>query len=112
MPELPFVQVMAVAALGAILAVVLAMPLGAWVGPRAGRMLLRVSLIGVVGVFAGSLVWGSSAGDLGRFNAQMGVEAWFQMGLFFFVVYGTGYRFVSAYLTDKRRERTKEAADA
>lgn len=112
MPELPFVQVMAVAALAAIVAAVFAMPVGAWVGSKAGLAVLRASLAGVVLVFAGALLWGSRSGDLGRFNAQVGVDAWFQMGLFFLIVYGTGYRFVAVYLSDERHEGDKEAADA
>jgi hypothetical protein len=101
MPQLAFLQVMAVAALAAIVAVVLAMPIGMRLGHRAGRVLLRVSLIGVALVFAGCLAWGASTGDLARFNAQEGVGAWLQMGAFFVIIYGTGYRFVSAYLLDK-----------
>jgi len=103
MPQLAFVQVMAVAGLAAIVAVVLAMPVGARLGHIAGRLLLRGSLIGALGVFAVCLVWGASTGDLGRFNAQEGVEAWLQMGAFWGIVYGTGYRFVSSYLADKAR---------
>lgn len=112
MPELPFVQVMAVTALGAMAAVVLAMLVGARVGARAGRAVLLTSLVGVVVVFAASFAWGAASGDLGRFNARMGIDAWFQLGAFFLIVYGTGYRFVSMYLTDKGDEALKEAADA
>lgn len=112
MPELPFVQVMAVTAITAIAAVVLAMPAGAQGGVRVGRAVLRVSLVGVVAIFAAAFAWGAASGDLGRFNARMGVDAWFQMGAFFLIVYGTGYRFVSMYLSDKRDETLKEAADA
>ena len=108
MPQYAFVQVMAVAALLAIIALVAAMPLGAKAGPRAGRALLRVSLVGVLLAIAGCFVWGASTGDLGRFNAQMGWDSWLQMGAFFGIVYFTGYRFVSAYLADK----AKEAASA
>lgn len=103
MPQLAFVQVMAVAGLAAIVAVVLAMPVGARFGHTAAKLLLRGSLIGVLLAFAGSFAWGASTGDLGRFNAQEGTSAWFQMGTFFAIIYGTGYRFVSAYLTDKAR---------
>jgi len=110
MPQLAFVQVMAVAGLASIVAVVLAMPVGARLGHQAGRLLLRASLIGVLGVFAGCLAWGAASGDLGRFNAQEGVEAWLQMGAFWGIVYGTGYRFVSAYLADKARADTAPVA--
>lgn len=112
MPELPFLQVMAVAALVAIALVVLAMPAGTRFGATAARLLLRSSLAGVVVVFAVCLAWGARSGDLGRFNAAMGSSAWFQMGAFFLIVYGTGYRFVSAYLLDKLKTPVKEAADA
>lgn len=112
MPQLAFVQVMAVAGLAAIIAVVLAMPVGARLGHRAGKLLLRASLIGALGVFVACLAWGASTGDLGRFNAQEGVEAWLQMGAFWGIVYGTGYRFVSAYLTDKARVESGSAGRA
>jgi len=99
---------MAVSALVAILAVVASMPLAARVSPRAGRVLLRASLIGVLLVVGGCFVWGASTGDLARFNARMGWDAWLQMGAFFAMVYLTGYRFASAYVADK----LKEASDA
>lgn len=108
MPELPFLQAMAAAALAAIVAIVVAMPLGSRVGPKAGAVLVRASLVGVVLAFAGCAAWGASTGDLRTFNVRVGTEAWFQMGLFFAIVYGTGYRFVMSYLADK----VKEAADA
>ena len=103
MPQLAFVQVMAMAGLAAIAAVVLGMPVGMRLGPRAGRALLRASLIGSLLVFAGCFAWGASTGDLGRFNAQEGAGAWLQMGAFWGIVYSTGYRFVSSYLLDKAR---------
>ena len=112
MPELPFVQLMALAALAAIAAVMLALPLGRWAGVKTGQVVLKASLAGVVTAFAACLIWGARSGDLGRFNARVGAEAWLEMGLFFAIVYGTGYRFVSAYLADKRQGLTKEAADA
>lgn len=109
MPQLPFVQGMAVAALVAIALVVLAIPIGARAGSRAGGLVLRASLIGVVLAFAGLLVWGSANGDLAVFNARMGVGSWLQMGAFFGIVYLTGYRFVASYLADKARERAPHA---
>ncbi|MGB4442344.1 MAG: hypothetical protein WBJ62_09000 [Coriobacteriia bacterium] len=108
MPQYAFVQVMAVSALVAILALVVSMPLAAKVSPRAGRALLRASLAGVLLAIVGCFVWGASTGDLARFNARMGWDAWLQMGAFFTIVYFTGYRFVSAYVADK----LKEALDA
>lgn len=108
MPQYAFVQVMAVAALAAILTLVVSMPLAAKVSPRAGRVLLRASLAGVLLVIAACFVWGASTGDLARFNARMGWGAWLQMGAFFAIVYFTGYRFVSMYVADK----LKEASDA
>lgn len=108
MPQYAFVQLMAVSALLAILALVVSMPLAAKVSARAGRVLLIASLAGVLLAFAGCFVWGASTGDLARFNARMGWDAWLQMGAFFMIVYFTGYRFVSAYVADK----LKEASDA
>lgn len=110
MPELPFLQVMAVAGLVAIVLVVLAMPLGSRLGPRAGHFVLRASLAGVLVTFGIALAAGARSGDLGRFSAEMGTGAWLQLGAFFLIVYGTGYRFVSSYLSDKRA-KAKEAED-
>ncbi|MCK8115543.1 hypothetical protein [Anaerosoma tenue] len=103
MPQLPFVQTMAVAGLTAIALVVLAMPTGAWLGARAGLRVLRFSLAGVAVTFIGCIGWGALTGDLAVFNARMGFDDWLQMGAFFGIVYITGYRFVAAYLTDKLR---------
>jgi hypothetical protein len=115
MPQLPFVQTMAAAGLAAILLVVLAMPVGARLGARAGLRMLRVSLAGIAVVFIGCIVWGALTGDLAVFNARMGFDDWLQMGAFFGIVYITGYRFVAAYLSDKLRAdqaRSDDAADA
>jgi len=101
MPQMVFVQGIAIAAVVAILLVVLAMPVGARVGARAGRFLLWASLVGVITAFAGFAVWGAFTGDLAVFNARMGVGTWLQMGAFFGMVYFTGYRFVGSYLADK-----------
>lgn len=109
MPQLAFVQGMAVAALAAIVLVVLAIPVGARVGARAGALVLRASLIGVALAFAGLLAWGSASGALALFNARMGVGSWLQMGAFFGIIYLTGYRFVASYLADKARESALRA---
>ncbi len=105
MPQMAFVQGMAVAAFVAILLVVLAMPVGARAGARAGIIVLRLSLAGVVVAFAALVGWGAATGDLARFNARMGAGAWLQMGAFFGIIYVTGYRFVASYLADKGVER-------
>ncbi len=109
MPQLPFVQGMAIAALAAIVLVVLAIPVGARAGVRAGALVLRASRIGVVLAFAGLLGWGAASGDLAVFNARMGVGSWLQMGAFFGIIYLTGYRFVASYLADKAREGAPRA---
>ncbi len=109
MPQLPFVQGMAIAALLAIALVVVAIPVGARVGARAGAVVLRASVIGVVLAFAGLLGWGAASGDLAVFNARMGVGSWLQMGAFFGIIYLTGYRFVASYLADKAREGAPHA---
>lgn len=101
MPQMAFVQGMAIAAVIATLLVVCAIPVGARVSAPAGLIVLRVSLVGVVVAFAALAAWGASTGDLARFNARMGVGTWLQMGAFFGIVYMTGYRFVASYLADK-----------
>lgn len=107
MPQMPFVQGMAIAALAAILLVVLAIPVGARFGVRAGRLLLWTSLAGGSAACAGLAVWGSSTGDLAAFNARMGAGVWLQLGAFFGIVYFTGYRFVASYLADKDTGRAR-----
>lgn len=111
MPQLPFVQGMAIAALAAILLVVLAMPVGARVSARAGRFVLRASLAGITAAFVGLVAWGASTGDLAVFNARMGVGEWLQMGAFFGIIYVTGYRFVASYLADKGAGRIRDTHD-
>lgn len=111
MPQLPFVQGMAIAALVATLLVVLAIPVGARAGARAGALVLRASLIGVLAAFAALAAWGASTGDLAVFNARMGVGSWLQMGAFFGIVYMTGYRFVASYLADKAAMHTRTSSE-
>ncbi|MHB1136285.1 MAG: hypothetical protein ACYCXR_00865 [Coriobacteriia bacterium] len=104
MPQMAFVQGMALAALIATLLVVLAIPVGARVSARSGMIVLRTSLIGVVAALAALAAWGASTGDLARFNARMGAGTWLQMGAFFGIIYVTGYRFVASYLADKNAQ--------
>lgn len=111
MPQMAFVQGMAIAALVATLLVVLAIPAGARVSARAGTIVLRASLVGVVVAFAALAAWGASTGDLARFNARMGAGAWFQMGAFFGIIYMTGYRFVASYLADKNAKSALAPGD-
>ena len=111
MPQMAFVQGMAVAALVATLLVVCAIPVGAHLGARTGMIVLRVSLIGVVVAFAALAAWGASTGDLARFNARMGAGTWIQMGAFFGIVYMTGYRFVASYLADKSAKPANAPGD-
>ena len=111
MPQLPFVQGMAVAALVAIALVVLAMPIGAKVSVRAGTFTLRASLAGVLVAFSALAGWGAATGDLAVFNARMGAGSWLQMGAFFGIIYFTGYRFVASYLADKGRAHPTDRPD-
>jgi len=108
-PQYPFLQVMYVAATAAVLGVALAIPVGARRGARAGRLLLRGTLIALAVVLAACLLWGSSSGDLAAFNARLGIDAWIQMIAFFGIVLFTGVRFVGRFLDD-RAVREREAA--
>ena len=108
MPQYPFVQVMAVIGVAAIVLAGLAIPVGAKVGARAGLLALRASLFGALAVFAACLVWGAASGDLASFNAQAEPGALVQLGVFFTIMYSVAHRFAGAYLRDK----TKEAVHA
>lgn len=108
MPQYPFVQVMAVAGLLAIVLAGLAIPVGAKVGTHAGLFALRGSLIGALAVFGACLVWAWVTGDLASFNAQAEPGALVQLGVFFTIMYSVAYRFAGSYL----RDRAEEAADA
>lgn len=110
MPQLVFLQVIVAAAVAALLLVVLSVPLGAKAGWRAGRALLRRTLIGLAAVIAAACVWASQTGDLARLSGELGMSEALQIGVFFVVVLGTGTNFASRYLADKAREEA--GADA
>ena len=109
MPQYPFLQVMYVAAIAAVLGVALAIPVGARRGAPTGRRVLRGTLIALAIVLAACLFWGSSSGDLAEFNVQLGIDAWIQMLAFFGIVLFTGAHFVGRFLDD-RAAREREAA--
>ncbi|MDO8879221.1 MAG: hypothetical protein Q7W44_00210 [Coriobacteriia bacterium] len=112
MPELPFLQVMAVVACLTLAGVVVAMPVGRRAGARAGRSVLRASLGVLLVTIAACLWWGHATGDLATFNARMGLDAWLQIGAFFGIILTTGYRFVGRFLDDLASAESPEVADA
>ena len=112
MPQYPFIQVMAAAATCALLGIVLAMPVGKRAGARAGRIVLRATVVALFVVLAGCLAWGQATGDLAAFNTRRGGEAWLQIGVFFLLILSTARRFVSRYLDDLAGSERTEAADA
>lgn len=112
MPQHAFIQVMAAAATLSIIGVVVAIPVGRRAGSRAGRTLLRGSVLAMVAVLAACLVWGQASGDLERFNTRMGWEAWLQIAMFFALILSTGYRFVGRYLDDRAEAEREVTADA
>lgn len=112
MPQYPFIQLMAAAATLAIVGVVLAIPVGRRAGARAGRIVLRGSVVAMLAALVGALAWGRLSGDLGRFNTRMGWEAWLQIAMFFGLILSTGYRFVGRYLDDRAEAEREGAADA
>ena len=112
MPQYPFIQVMAASATLAFIGIVIAMPVGKRAGARAGRIVLRVSVVALLAVVVGCFAWGQATGDLAAFNTRMGWEAWLQIGVFFLLILSTGRRFVSRYLDDLAGAERKEAADA
>lgn len=113
MPQYPFLQAMYVAAIAAIVGTGLALPVGARLGSRAGRRVLRGTVIALAVALVSCLIWGSRSGDLAAFNARLGVDAWVQMVAFFGIALSTAYHFVGRYLDDRatrEREATGPAA--
>ena len=112
MPQLPFVQVIAVVALVTLIGIVAAIPTGKRAGARAGRIVLRASAGVLLATVAACLWWGWSTGDLVTFNSRMGMDGWLQIGAFFLIIHSTGYRFVGRYLHDLELAEKLAAADA
>ncbi|TDB39493.1 MAG: hypothetical protein D9V44_00545 [Actinobacteria bacterium] len=113
MPQLAFLQALVIAALVSFLLVVAAFPVGAKVSWRAGRALVRLSLGVLVVGLAGTIAWGSSNGELVTFQSTLGPDAALQMGMFFLIVYGTGFMFVSRLIASMAAEPAgKEDTDA
>ena len=112
MPQYAFMQVMAVAATLAIVGVVVAIPVGKRAGARVGRLVLRGCLLALLLTVAGCLVWGQATGDLGRFTARMGADAWLQIAVFFGLILSTGYRFSGRYLDDLAAGEQEEVSHA
>ncbi len=98
MPQLAFLQALVIAALLSFLLVVTAFPVGAKVSWRAGRTLVRVSLGLLVVGLVGTIAWGASNGELVTFRSTLGPDAAIQMGMFFLIIYGTGFMFVSRFI--------------
>jgi purine-cytosine permease-like protein len=106
-PQLAFLQVIVVTAVVALLLIAVSMPVAARVGWRAGRVLLRVALFGLVAVVIGATIWASQTGELARFSSELGSSDALQIGVFFLIVLGTGGNFAARYLADKAREEAE-----
>ncbi|PKQ37328.1 MAG: hypothetical protein CVT59_07890 [Actinobacteria bacterium HGW-Actinobacteria-1] len=113
MPQLAFLQALVVAALVSFVLVVVAFPVGAKVSWQAARTLIRVSLGLLVVGFAGAIAWGASNGELVTFRSTLGPDAAIEMGMFFLIMYGTGFMFVSRFIATMAAESAgKEDTDA
>lgn len=112
MPQYAFLQALYLAALGAVVAVALAMPAGAKAGARAGRLVKRGAFAGLLVALVACLAWGNATGDLARFNEELGIDAWVQMAAFFGIVLFTANHFVTRYLEDKEAAERAATADA
>lgn len=110
MPQLAFLQVIVVAVVVALLLIVLSMPTAARVGWRAGRVLLRAALFGLVAVVVGATIWASQSGELARFSSELGSSDALQIAVFFLIVLGTGSNFAARYLADRAREEAEANA--
>ncbi len=107
MPQLVFLQVIVVAAVAALLLIVLSMPTAAKAGWRAGRVLLRAAVFGLLAVIIGATIWASQTGELARFSAELGGSDALQIAVFFLIVLGTGGNLAARYLADKAREEAE-----
>lgn len=112
MPELTFLQALVVVALVSFVLVVIAFPVTAKAGWRAGRATVRASLgLLVLGLIA-TLALGASSGELATFRSTLGIDAALQMGMFFLIMYSTGFLFVSRYISSLASEAAGGAQDA
>lgn len=113
MPQLRFLQAFVVLAFAAVAATVAALPVGARLGARAGRKVLRAGGLTLAAGLLGSLAWGVASGEWAVFWRELGFDAVVQIGAFVAIVYFTGHNFVSRYLEDKAaRDLNGGAADA
>ena len=110
MPQLAFLQVIVVAAVAAILGVGLSIPVGGRLGSRAGQTLRRGSVLVLLAVVAGSLLWGHSSGELAQFNSRLGGAGWLEITVFFWVILSIGYRFSGSYLRERAFEEYERAS--
>lgn len=108
MPQLVFLQALVIAALIAFALAVVAFPVAAKVGWRAGRVSVRLSLAVLVFGLVGSVMLGASNGELSRFRTALGPDAALQMGMFFLIMYSTAFLFVSRYITTLAAEAVQE----
>lgn len=113
MPQLAFLQALVIAALTSFVLVAIAFPIAAKAGWRAGWLLVRLSLGVLVASVIGTVAWGAARGELAEFWATLGPGAALQMGMFFAIMYSTGFLFVSRYIASLASEATgKGDADA
>ncbi len=110
-----FIRVIVVAALVAIAVMCLVFPLAARVGLVAAYRALQLGLWGFIAVSAAALGWAVATGEWARFSAELGIGELVQVvgffGLFMFIIYFMGSRYLADILRRARAEAAAEASE-
>jgi len=111
-PKLAFLQTLAIAAFVSFMLVIVAFPVTWKAGWRAGQNTVRASLgVLIVGII-GTLVMGYSNGEIATFRSTLGIDGAIQMGVFFLIMYSTGFLFVGRYISSLAAEIAGGDSDA
>jgi hypothetical protein len=111
-PELAFLQTLFGVAVVSFALVIVAFPVTWKAGWRAGRNTVRASLgLLVAGVLA-TLAMGYSNGEMATFGSTLGIDGAIQMGVFFLIMYSTGFLFVGRYISSLAAEAAGGDSDA
>lgn len=110
-PQLRFLQVFVLLVLVSLVLAVLALVAGARAGSRAGKRVLRASVLILLASLVGCAAWGAASGEIRVFWSELGLDAVVQIGAFVAIVYFTAHNFTSRYLDDRAVQERKESAE-
>ncbi len=107
-----FIRIIVIAAFIAIPVMCLVFPLAARVGLVPAYRALRAGLWGFIVVAAGALGWAGASGEWSRFARDQGFGELVQVvgffGVFMFIIYFMGSRYISDILRKARHEEGTE----